>query len=793
MDLNLPVPYGEPRRDPDGTDEGPRAMVELVAGDFLLTVNPVDGSEIVSCPPGRRPLAPRRAPGGADPAPAQEGPLLEREEERHRLYRLLARGRSVRLVGPAGSGRSALLAAVARDCADLAPYGVIRLSGYRRGPKDLLHELYSAVHHTPGYRPGPTELVAQLRGVGAVVVIDDIEFGGTALDEILEATPECAFLISARPGVPAPAERSEVREVTIGGLSRTASLELLELGVARPLTEAEASWAGDLWHQVEGLPQRFVQAAALLRRRAGADPDTELPDPTGLVLALAESLREGAREILRLAVALGDVVPGPDRLIGLVADPVMAEHHADLVASGLLSPVGDRHRLTSAALADLLGAGYADGAEARSLAAAQHYAAWYGRRGVDAVEVAAEAEVLPSVIQAAQRAGHAAAVADLARVAAPELAASLRWNVWERVLRSGAESARGAGAVAQQAYFHHELGVLAICQGRLDRARAELEAATALRGVLSDAGGAVAGRRALALVEDLSRPLALPPGSLALPPGSQDLTQPLALPPAATTAQLPAVAEPAAPAVDRVTTPLHRIGTEPPATPPRRRPRGARRNVVVAGATAALAAVLGTVVAFGLGSDGDSPDGGGRPDPAPTDDDLPLTTEADPTERPTDEPSPTETEPPAEPTVDPTPLPTEDTPTYDPTYQPDDPTTTNEPTTEEPTTPGTTGDPTDGGTGDSGGDASTGGSTGSTGDPTGGTSDGGASDGGASDGGTSDGGTSDGGADPGGADGGTDDGGAAEGGTDTGGATDGGTTAAGTISPTPTSTGTPTA
>ncbi|TDC77408.1 ATP-binding protein [Streptomyces hainanensis] len=668
MDLNLPVPYGEPRRDPDGTDDGPRAMVELVAGDFLLTVNPVDGSEIVSCPPGRRPLAPRRAPGGADPAPAHEGPLLEREEERHRLYRLLARGRSVRLVGPAGSGRSTLLAAVARDCADLAPYGVIRLSGYRRGPKDLLHELYAAVHHTPGYRPGPTELVAELRGVGAVVVIDDIEFGGTALGEILEATPECAFLISARPGVPAPTEPSDVREITLGGLSRTASLELLELAVARPLTEAEASWAGDLWHHAEGLPQRFVQAAALLRRRAGADSDAELPDPTGLVLALAESLREGAREILRLAVALGDVVPGPDRLVGLVADPAMAEHHADLVASGLLSPVGDRHRLTSAALAELLGADYADGAEARSLAAAQHYAAWFGRRGVNAAEAAAEAEVLPSVIQAAQRAGHAAAVADLARVAAPVLAASLRWNVWERVLRSGAESARGAGAVAQQAYFHHELGVLAICQGRLDRARAELEAATALRGVLSDARGAVAGRRALALVEDLSRPLALPPGS-------QDLTQPLALPPAATTTRLPAVADPAAPAGDRATTRLTRVDPEPPAAPTRRRSRGARRNVVVAGATAALAAVLGTVVAFGLSSDGDSPDDGGRPDPAPTDDDLPLTTDADPTDEPTDEtPSPTETEPPAEPSADPT-LPTEDAPTYDPTYQPDDPTT----------------------------------------------------------------------------------------------------------------------
>ena len=704
MDLNHPVPYGEPPRDSDGSDDGPRPMVELVAGDFLLTVNPVDGSEIVSCPPGRRPIAPRRAPGGEGPAPAHEGPLLEREEERHRLYRLMARGRSVRLTGPAGSGRSTLLNAVARDCAELAPYGVIRLSGYRRGPKDLLHELYAAVHHTPGYRPGPTELVAELREVGAVVVIDDIEFGGTALDEILEATPECAFLISARPGVPAPGERSGVTEVTIGGLSRTASLELLELAVARPLTDVEADWAGDLWFHSEGLPQRFVQAGALLRLRGETSGAAELPEPADLVLALAEALPEGAREILRLAVALGDVVPGPERLLALVADPAAPDHHAELVASGLLSPIGARHRLTSAALGDLLGAGYAEGAEARSLTAAQHYAAWFGRRGATGADAAAEAEVLPSVVQAAQRAGHAAAVADLARVAAPALAASLRWNVWERVLRSGAESARGAGAVAQQAYFHHELGVLAICQGQLARARAELEAATALRGVLSDAGGAVAGRRALALVDDLSRPLALPPAA-------QDVTQPLALPPAASTAQLPAVTAPASPAADdggdRETTRLTPVGSAAP-PPTRDRRRGMRRNVAVAGAAAALAAVLGTVVAFGLSGDGDTPDDGGRPEPSPTDDDAPLTTDADPTEpTPSESPSPSDDPTtPSEPTTDPT-TPPETAPTYDdPTYTPDDPTTGDG---------SSTGGSDDGGASSTGGDS--GGSDGETTEP----------------------------------------------------------------------------
>ncbi|MEU7513330.1 hypothetical protein AB0B13_15155, partial [Streptomyces sp. NPDC042898] len=35
-------------------------VVRLVSGELLLTVNPVDGSEIEPCPPGQEPEAPRR-------------------------------------------------------------------------------------------------------------------------------------------------------------------------------------------------------------------------------------------------------------------------------------------------------------------------------------------------------------------------------------------------------------------------------------------------------------------------------------------------------------------------------------------------------------------------------------------------------------------------------------------------------------------------------------------------------------------------------------------------------------
>ncbi len=101
-------------------------------------------------------------------------------------------------------------------------------------------------------------------------------------------------------------------------------------------------------------------------------------------------------------------------------------------------------------------------------------------------------------------AGHPSAAVLLARTAAPAFAAGLCWGAWERALRTGLEAARLAGEVAEEAYFHHELGVLALCTGSLDRARAELEASIAMRGAVADKSGTVAGRRALALVADRS-------------------------------------------------------------------------------------------------------------------------------------------------------------------------------------------------------------------------------------------------------------------------------------------------
>ncbi|WP_223865244.1 ATP-binding protein [Streptomyces sp. 5-10] len=651
----------------------PARTARIVAGDHLLTVNPVDGSEIEPCPPGERPARPerhgpderaelRRAAAAPRPSGAvlPELPMLEREEERERLARLLARGRSVRVTGPSGAGRSTLLEAVASDCERLAPDGVVRLSGYHRTPTDLLHDLYAAVFSAPLYRPDRAELMEAIQEIGAVVVLDDIEFGGAALDEFLDATPECAFLISATPDVPAPSPDSHLEEVFLSGLSRTAGLELLERAARRPLDEDEASWAADLWFESEGLPLRFVQAGALLRQRDARRDDasgqgaevplpsiTEAASPAAL---LAARLGEPARDALRFAVALGGECPHQAHLPALSGDTHADTTLGELLGCGLVTPAGSHYRLAARVTAQLAEEGYADEGAGRAHTVAQHYTWWAGHPSVAPERVAAEADAILAAMTAligSREAGHADAAVLLARAAGPAFAAALHWGAWERAVRHGQEAARLAGQVADEAYFHHELGVLALCTGHLDRARAELEASIGLRGVLADKRGTVAGRRALALVADRSPGSAMagafgtsggnrkgdaaPLAADAAPDGAPNDTETtIVTPKVATTTPMAAIGSTAATAATTAVTAVvpsaSRTSVAAPATPTavtaasapagpsggkpsglrRLATHGTRRNVVAAAAGVLLVAVLGTVVTLGLGgSSGD--------------------------------------------------------------------------------------------------------------------------------------------------------------------------------------------
>ena len=692
FDADAPLPkVTRPARDPLAPDltsgGGPSRVERVVAADYVLTVNPIDGTEVALLPPEERRTPVRRTgeertarmkaakPAPPPGPPTPEPPLLERDEERERLIRLLARGRSIRVTGPSGVGRTALLDSVANACGELAPDGVIRLSGYHRTTADLLQDLYTVVYAGAGHRPARADLPGLLREVGAVVVLDDLECGGAALEELLAAAPECAFVMSATPDVPAPAADSMVEEVFLSGLSRVACMDLLQLVAGRPLEEDEAAWAADLWFESEGLPLRFVQAGALLRQRdalrhppepdwddsvwdkgtpaggpagplipdltgfgpdpagpAGPDlsafdgpPDVPMPplpviglpgpqrQPAAVPLpSLAESaapaellasrLSESAREALAFAVALDGECPQPSHLPALVGDTHGDAALGELASVGLAVPVAAHYRL-AAGVVQHLSATFADEGELTDVqahTAALHYAWWTGHPSVTAERATAESEAILAAMTACRDGGHATAAVLLARTVAPAFAAALHWGAWERALRTGQEAARISGEVAEEAYFLHELGVLALCTGNTERARAELEASIALRGALADRQGTVVGRRTLALVNDVApaEESAGAPYDPMAPADDAALSDaaPVVISKSAAAAPAPAPAGSGGPGA-------HRLAVV-----------GSRRNLVAAGTGVLLAAVLGTFVTLGATSGGDgAPDNQVKP------------------------------------------------------------------------------------------------------------------------------------------------------------------------------------
>ena len=174
FDAGAPVPSDPPgprpvRAEPGSGNGGTRAQ-RVVTADYLLTINPVDGTEVTLCPPEER-RTPTRRTRPDRTARMQLRPALAAARPARPRTAAAGAGRGARAAGPAARprpfrprhrpvrlGPHRLLETVANACAELAPEGVLRLSGYHRTPADLLQDLYAIVYAGDGYRPARAEL-----------------------------------------------------------------------------------------------------------------------------------------------------------------------------------------------------------------------------------------------------------------------------------------------------------------------------------------------------------------------------------------------------------------------------------------------------------------------------------------------------------------------------------------------------------------------------------------------------------------------------------------------------------
>ncbi|MFG3022534.1 hypothetical protein ACGFZQ_28960 [Streptomyces sp. NPDC048254] len=451
------------------------------------------------------------------PVPRQDVMLLPRpalhvvgrEDETADVVRMVDRSGPVQLHGAAGIGKSTLLRGVAHRMAEDGQR-VVFLSATGRELGDVLQDVFEACYKAPGYRPGRAELRALMSGYEFRLLLDDIGCPAEELDELLDAAPSAAYLMTTT-------ERTlwgEGLARRLGGLGQADSLELLERTLARDLDTDELRAAKALWRLTEGAPLQLLAAAAVADRSGGPLPrPAQVAELLPLVIERLSARERAVRQILALA---GEGGTGPRLLSVLLPQQADGEPNT---ARGLDDMRDVCDRLVTAGLAVETDHGYrwapgvpretGAGSEADAdelVALCERLRHWVADPERTPADLAAQAELIAGVVDAVTTAGHPAPGARLARTAAPGTALSLRMGAWGRILERGGAAARKAGDRPLIAYFTHEDGIRRLVTGKRVAAVAALALAATLWRELGEQGGAHAAEHGTSLCAPGSLP-----------------------------------------------------------------------------------------------------------------------------------------------------------------------------------------------------------------------------------------------------------------------------------------------
>ncbi|WP_157856138.1 P-loop NTPase family protein [Actinacidiphila yeochonensis] len=184
------------------------------------------------------------------------GTLLGREEQLQAIRGAVRTRAMIEFTGERGSGKTALLQAVAPDA-------YIRVGGTPFA--DFLQDLVVEFRGRPpggGRIPAP-ECFRVLSEVRAVIALDDVSYSPGEIGELRRALAGCAVLVGAREPVVGPMGHS----YRLAGLSEPDAMALLARDTGRLIHPGEVPAVQYLVAAVEGSPLALRQAAALVRLR----------------------------------------------------------------------------------------------------------------------------------------------------------------------------------------------------------------------------------------------------------------------------------------------------------------------------------------------------------------------------------------------------------------------------------------------------------------------------------------------------------------------------------------------
>lgn len=486
---------------------------QIAIGKYVVQIGSVHGGVVNVAMPEEQPhwqprltpvlLRPRRFAG-----------LLDRQVETGAAMTALHTTQPLELYGSPGLGKTSLLRHLAYHlpltaCAD----GMVFLSAQQHALADLLQFLFEAFHESniPA-KATDAQIRHGLQNKQALILFDDVGLSRTEVDALLDAAPNCAFILTS-------SERrlwGEGRVVALSGLPRDDALTLIEREMARPLTREELVAVLTLCDLLAGHPLRLIQVTALARDHGHSLVEiTERLQQEAPVEALHQQLFDQLsppeRRVLGTLALFGGTPLGHDHLAALTGLPDPTPVVESLIERKLVQAHSPRYSLTGDLAQHWPSTWDLTPLAERALA---YFAGWVEMSPAASASLLQEMGAMRRLLAWAVEAKHWPEALRLARAIEGGLSLNGRWDAWGEVLHHALQAAENLGDRSAKAWVWHQLGTRALCLDDYATARTTLSRALRVRETLGDFAGAEVTRHNLGLL------MGPPPQSPSSPPPS---------------------------------------------------------------------------------------------------------------------------------------------------------------------------------------------------------------------------------------------------------------------------------
>ena len=441
----------------------------------------------------RRPVVTRRpAPVTIRPRPFQE--LLNRETEQSTTIETLQAREPVGFHSEPGVGKTVLLRQLAHAKVSTEfPDGVIYLRARGLATPDLLQSLFDTFYMADqAVKPDTSEIARRLQPIQALVILDDLDIEREGVDTLLNAAPQCGFLLASQ----ARLLWGEGRAIPLLGLATKEALVLIERELGRELSADERPHGEALIRLLDGHPLRILQAAALAREEGRTLVEVaEKLKSESFVGELPAALDDADEKILAALAALDGAALDTEHIAELTDVPNAAQVLERLAKRHLVQAQSPRYRLTGDLAAQLDEIWHLTEWRNRAV---DYFLRWTTGRAP--ALLLQESEALLRTTEWAAEVGRRSEALHLARRLQHALALGRQWSAWAQLLELALKTARSLGDQAAEAWALHQLGTRALCLGETSAARSALQAALRLRQALGDRAGAAVTRQNLNLL-----------------------------------------------------------------------------------------------------------------------------------------------------------------------------------------------------------------------------------------------------------------------------------------------------